>query len=245
IKAKTKEREREKREAKKQEQEEAKLIEVEEDENNDFLVKMDEPSSTTRPPDFFMMMPEDGKRDYIAAIDQVIGLVKRVVRPQMLDEMEQLYCIGENGVDWSSGWNGAAYWNITLDRSFKKAVENDCVEQWREHVHSHTTSGHALLVQLQLFNHHLPHKHWKLRELWRLQLEVTLCTVKYSDFDSAKDSDDDSTSAIESIKGQMDMEDNMWENSSSDKYVASGDMWEDESSDEYIPSDEEEYSLSG
>ncbi|KAG6809407.1 hypothetical protein H0H92_000379 [Tricholoma furcatifolium] len=160
-----------------------------------------------RMPDFFLGMPLDREKEYQAAIDKVVGPVNQVARPQMFDEMEQLYRIKRNVVAWSSGWNGSANWDSGLDDSFKRAVENNRVERWRAEVSHHTYIGRQLLAQMQVFDHRLPREEWKIRELWRLRLELaevlirgltilelknsilpSLTTIRYRDMDSAEES---------------------------------------------------------
>ncbi|KAG6913826.1 hypothetical protein DXG01_004059 [Tephrocybe rancida] len=222
-----------------------------------YLHIMDDPNSMNRPPDFFAMMPLLREKEYAATIDKVVGPVKTVAQPQMFDELEQLYRIRENVVNWSSGWTGAANWNIALDHSFNKAVENDRVENWREQLYSHLTLGRNLLAQLQIMDHRLPNEHWKVRELWRLRLELAevlirgitileiktsilpgLCTVRYTDMESAQETDDDSAQETESVEEDSDAEEGR--GMTLRDIEIEGDMWEDASGEEYIASDEEE-----
>ncbi|KAG6809812.1 hypothetical protein H0H92_014634 [Tricholoma furcatifolium] len=131
-----------------------------------------------RMPDFFLGMPQDREKEYQAAIDKVVGPVALVARPQMFDEMGQLYRIKKNVMAWSSGWNGSANWDSGLDDSFKRAVENNCVERWRAEVTHHTYIGRQLLGQMQIFDHRLPQEEWKIRELWRLRLELAEVLIR-------------------------------------------------------------------
>ncbi|KAG6905213.1 hypothetical protein DXG01_004141 [Tephrocybe rancida] len=234
-----------------------------------FLVKMDDPNSMTRPPDFFTMMPSLWEKEYAATIDRVVGPIKKIARPQMFDELEQLYRIRENVINWSSGWSGAANWNSTHDRSFIMAVENNRVDHWREQVYSHATAGHSLLAQLQIMDHWLPAKHWKVRELWRMRLELAevliwgitileiktsvlpgLCTMRYTDMESTKESDNtDMESAQESDdkgghKTEVNEEGSVYDDMGGRGLTLrdmeiEGDMW-DTSGEEYFDSNDKD-----
>ncbi|KAG6807477.1 hypothetical protein H0H92_007333 [Tricholoma furcatifolium] len=167
-----------------------------------------DPRLMTRMPDFFRAMPLDREKEYQAAVGKVLGPVREVARPQMFDELEQLHRIKKNVAAWSSGWNGSANWDLSLDESFMLTVENNSVERWKAEISHHTYIGRQLLAQMQVFDHRLPQEEWKIRELWRIRLELAqvlirgltilelknsilpgLTTIRYTDMDSARESD--------------------------------------------------------
>ncbi|KAG5649427.1 hypothetical protein H0H81_003939 [Sphagnurus paluster] len=75
-----------------------------------------------------------------------------------LDHLEELH---DKVADWASGWGGATYWDLALERSFKLAVEERRVERWREQLSDHAAAGRQLLGALQHIDGHLPEESWK------------------------------------------------------------------------------------
>ncbi|KAF8232952.1 hypothetical protein L208DRAFT_1210806, partial [Tricholoma matsutake] len=67
---------------------------------------------------------------------------------------------------------GIAYWVISLDHSFACAKEEGCQDQWQEQLLRHASMGQRLLAQLYDMGEHLPKEPYKVRELWRLQVQL-------------------------------------------------------------------------
>ncbi|KAG6915876.1 hypothetical protein DXG01_009453 [Tephrocybe rancida] len=160
----------------------------------------------------------------------------------MFDELEQLYRIRENVINWSSGWSGTANWNSALDHSFIMAMENNRVERWRE----------------QIMDHQLPVEQWKVRKLWRLRLELAevlirgitileiktlvlpgLCTVRYTDMERAQESDDEGQTTEVSKEDSGNSDNKGGRGLTLREMEIEGDMW-GSSGEEYVDSDDED-----
>ena len=57
---------------------------------------------------------------------------------------------------WVSGWDGVAYWPVSLDQSFANAVEEGQEEQWQDQLRGHASNGRHLLTQLYSMGGYLP-----------------------------------------------------------------------------------------
>lgn len=123
-------------------------------------------------------------------------------------------------VEWARGWGGVTLWDVALERSFNNAVEESRVELWREQLADHAMLGRKLLGMLHQMNGRLPRESWKIRELWRLRIELveilvkgltilelktsilpSSCAVKYIDKRGTLDTDSESTMETDSDLG--------------------------------------------
>ena len=57
---------------------------------------------------------------------------------------------------WVSGWDGVAYWPVSLDQSFANAVEEGQEKQWQDQLQGHASNGQHLLTQLYSMGGYLP-----------------------------------------------------------------------------------------
>jgi hypothetical protein len=83
--------------------------------------------------------------------DQIINAIPRGM--EKIDRIDQL---SREVMAWASGWDGVAYWPLTLDYSFASAVEEGREEQWQNQLRSHGSKGQCLLAQLYSMGGHLP-----------------------------------------------------------------------------------------
>jgi len=73
-----------------------------------------------------------------------------------MEEIDQIDWLSQEVMRWVSGWNGVAYWPVTLDYSFTSAVDEGQEEQWQEQLQHHAFKGQHLLAQLYSMGGHLP-----------------------------------------------------------------------------------------
>lgn len=93
-------------------------------------------------------------------------------------ELDRLLEFRASVVEWARGWGGVAWWNEGLDQSFNIAVEENRVDLWREQVSNHMELGRSILGRLHEMDGKLPDERWKVRELWRLKIELVEIVVK-------------------------------------------------------------------
>ncbi|KAF8158048.1 hypothetical protein B0H34DRAFT_439509 [Crassisporium funariophilum] len=128
--------------------------------------------------------------------------------PTHYPELEVLLKLHTAVLNWAKGWGGVTYWSIGLDKSFNLAVKERRVEVWQAQLHNHGAQGRRMLSRLHFMEGDLPVEMWKIRELWRIQIELVeilvkgitilelkssilpgLCTVTYTESDSAVETD--------------------------------------------------------
>jgi hypothetical protein len=90
--------------------------------------------------------------------------------PKMTEEIDRINQLHREIMKWASGWDGIAYWPVSLDYSFANAVKDGREDEWKEQLLGHTSKGHRLLAQLYSMGGRLPKELYKVRELWRLQV---------------------------------------------------------------------------
>jgi hypothetical protein len=73
---------------------------------------------------------------------------------------------------WATGWGGVAVWHITLNRSYTQAFEEGRVDQWQEQMLGHASIGRRLLSQYTNLGGELPKEPYKIKELWRISIEM-------------------------------------------------------------------------
>jgi len=92
--------------------------------------------------------------------------------PEGMQEIDQMTHLSEEIWEWASGWGGVAYWSISLDHSFTCAFEEGQHSLWQEQLLNHALTGRHLLAQLYSMGGSLPRELYKVKELWRLQVEL-------------------------------------------------------------------------
>ena len=92
--------------------------------------------------------------------------------PNGLEEVDRVARLSRVIMRWASGWGGVSYWPISLDHSFIHAKEEGCQDQWQEQLLSHASMGWRLLAQLGDMGGRLPKEPYKVKELWRLQVQL-------------------------------------------------------------------------
>ena len=90
--------------------------------------------------------------------------------PEGTEVVDRIDRLNREVMGWASGWDGVAYWPVTLDHSFASAVEEGREEQWQDQLRGHASKGRRLLAQLYSMGGHLPKERCKVRELWRRQV---------------------------------------------------------------------------
>lgn len=90
--------------------------------------------------------------------------------PQGTEEIDRIDRLSQEIMRWASGWDGVAYWPVTLDYLFTSAVEEGQEKQWWEQLLGHASKGWRLLAQLYSMGGSLLKEQYKVRELWRLQV---------------------------------------------------------------------------
>jgi hypothetical protein len=90
--------------------------------------------------------------------------------PKGTEEIDRIDQLSREVMRWAWGWNGVAYWPVTLDYSFASAVDKGREEQWQEQLQRHASKGQHLLAQLYSMGGHLPKERHMVRELWRQQV---------------------------------------------------------------------------
>lgn len=90
--------------------------------------------------------------------------------PRGMEEINRIDQLSREVMAWASGWDGVAYWPLTLDYSFASAVEEGREEQWQKQLRSHGSKGRRLLAQLYSMGGHLPKDRGRVRELWKQQV---------------------------------------------------------------------------
>jgi hypothetical protein len=76
--------------------------------------------------------------------------------PKGTEEIDRIDHLSWEIMRWASGWDGVAYWPVTLDYSFTSVVEEGREEQWWEQLLGHASKGQCLLAQLYSMGGHLP-----------------------------------------------------------------------------------------
>ncbi|KAF9462996.1 hypothetical protein BDZ94DRAFT_1259831 [Collybia nuda] len=79
---------------------------------------------------------------------------------------------------WSGAFSGLAQWPAQLDNSYRASVESDNVEGWLSNVWEHAAKGRELLCRLRSMEGRLPYEMWKIREMWRLEVELVETVVR-------------------------------------------------------------------
>lgn len=166
----------------------------------------------THPADFFQLAPVFDQKTYNEAVNSLTSFDDNSEPPpDALDELDRLVEYRANVMEWARGWGGVTFWNIGLDTSFTIAVEERRVEKWREQLNNHAILGRKILGRLHKVDGRLPKESWKLRELWRLKIELVeilakgltileiktsilpgTCTVTYNDKHTTFETDSDS-----------------------------------------------------
>ncbi|KAG6865250.1 hypothetical protein C0993_008184, partial [Termitomyces sp. T159_Od127] len=67
-------------------------------------------------------------------------------------ELDELFKMRRDIMNWSFGWGGIAHWSMAIDYSFGRAVDQNRVEEWREQVFWHAEMGRALLHRLTIMD---------------------------------------------------------------------------------------------
>jgi hypothetical protein len=57
---------------------------------------------------------------------------------ELVDQIDQL---DQEVMGWVSGWDGVAYWPVSLNHSFASAVEEGREEQWQDQLRGHASKG--------------------------------------------------------------------------------------------------------
>ena len=95
--------------------------------------------------------------------------------PKELLAIERVEYLRNEVLEWSCGWGGVAYWQISLDESYTAACEEDRAAEWEKEVLEHASRGRGLLVELRSMAGHLPAgslQPHKLKELIRIMVEL-------------------------------------------------------------------------
>lgn len=87
-------------------------------------------------------------------------------------QFSYLRSISREVKDWSGSWGGIEGWAIRLGDLYAEAVERDLVSDWVNTVWEHARLGRQYLGRMQHMEGRLPADMQKIRELWRLSMEV-------------------------------------------------------------------------
>ncbi|KAG6914737.1 hypothetical protein DXG01_015687 [Tephrocybe rancida] len=94
------------------------------------------------------------------------------------NELEDLEDIRRDVAGWSRQYGGVAHWSATMDESLQWAVQERSVNKAVAYLTAHADKGRAFLRELHDFNGRLPAEKWKIRELWRIKVELVEALVK-------------------------------------------------------------------
>ena len=61
--------------------------------------------------------------------------------PEGMEEINRVGQLSKVIMKWASGWGGVAYWPISLDDSFTRALEEGRQDRWQEELLSHASTG--------------------------------------------------------------------------------------------------------
>ncbi|KAF9458060.1 hypothetical protein BDZ94DRAFT_1271693 [Collybia nuda] len=78
---------------------------------------------------------------------------------------------------WSRAFGGLEQWPSQLNCTYHAAVESNNVEGWLSDVWGHAAEGRKILNQLRNMEGQLPYEMWKIREMWRLEVELVELVV--------------------------------------------------------------------
>ncbi|KAF8054679.1 hypothetical protein FPV67DRAFT_1400303, partial [Lyophyllum atratum] len=73
---------------------------------------------------------------------------------------------------------GVSTWSTALEETYADAIEANDVEGWLANVWGHAAEGRHLLSTLRNMEGELPYEMWKIRELWRLEVELVETVVR-------------------------------------------------------------------
>ncbi|KAF5381782.1 hypothetical protein D9615_005372 [Tricholomella constricta] len=73
---------------------------------------------------------------------------------------------------WRDAYGGSQGWASALDASWDRAWKTDTTDKWLTAVWEHANEGRDLLARMRLMEGQLPLEMWKLREMWRQEVEL-------------------------------------------------------------------------
>ncbi|KAG5649407.1 hypothetical protein H0H81_004048 [Sphagnurus paluster] len=76
-------------------------------------------------------------------------------------ELDQLYRTREDVLTWASGWGGLASWDVGLDLSRQRAIDEGHDALWKDEIVNHVHLGRRMLSRMQLLEENLPTEMWK------------------------------------------------------------------------------------
>jgi len=130
------------------------------------------PHRKNLPPDFFTSAQVNleacfGEAMQVVWDDRIIDPI-----PDQLKEIDRIECLRKAVLRWASGWDGVAYWPITLDHSLAIVANEGRQDKWQEQLQGHASMGRCLLAQLYSMGGQLPKDPDNVREIWQQQVEL-------------------------------------------------------------------------
>ena len=117
-----------------------------------------------------------GQKNLDACFGEAMQVIQddRIIEPipEGTEELDRIRQLSKVIMWWALGWGAVTYWSISLDESFTRAFEEGRQDQWQEQLLDHASKGWRLLSQLYSMGGQLPREPYKVRELWRLQVEL-------------------------------------------------------------------------
>jgi hypothetical protein len=137
-----------------------------------FALPIPHPTTLTHPIDFFKTRQIHECKAHGQAMQMLQDSRFIDAIPPGTQAIERAHKLSEAVMKWATGWGGVAVWHITLNRSYTEAFEEGRVNQWQEQMLGHAAMGRRLLSQYTNLSGELPSEPYKIKELWRISIEM-------------------------------------------------------------------------
>ncbi|KAG6835951.1 hypothetical protein H0H93_012948 [Arthromyces matolae] len=136
------------------------------------------PGTPSVPPDFRWewIFPN---QMWVQSMEKLAGDVgKNEVDKSTVRELDDMFAIREGIVNWGTAFGGVSNWDVSLDRSFRRAVDGNYVDLWKKQLWEHSQRGRKLLARLRTMDGTLPKEEWQVKQLWEHRVEFTEILVQ-------------------------------------------------------------------
>jgi hypothetical protein len=87
-------------------------------------------------------------------------------------EYDHFMEIHKSVLEWASCWGGYMNWPHTFNDGYADAVKSDRLDEWVYEINRHASRGRQYLSLMENMNGLLPKEMWRIRELWRQQVDL-------------------------------------------------------------------------
>lgn len=87
-------------------------------------------------------------------------------------EYDHFMEIRKSVLEWAGRWCGHTNWPHTFDVECAEAAKSGHLDEWIYEVNCHASRGRRYLSRMENINGMLPKEMWRIRELWRQQVDL-------------------------------------------------------------------------